>query len=121
MKVTNDSHIEGKAEEFIDKYDIIISYSKEDDCYDASVPALKGCMSHGSTPEEAIKNGRDAILSWIDIAIQDGDPLPLFDKKYSGIFNIRVPRSLHRDLAKKAQRENVSLNQYVMHILSKVI
>ena len=36
--------------------------------YLATVPDLPGCMSDGETPEEALKNVQDAILSWIESA-----------------------------------------------------
>ena len=37
------------------KYEIIIWYSKDDECYLAEVPELPGCMADGKTPEEAVK------------------------------------------------------------------
>jgi antitoxin HicB len=36
--------------------------------YLATVPDLPGCMSDGETPEEALKNVQDAIVSWIEAA-----------------------------------------------------
>lgn len=36
--------------------------------YLATVPDLPGCMSDGTTPEEALKNVQDAIASWIAAA-----------------------------------------------------
>ena len=36
--------------------------------YLATVPDLPGCMSDGETPEETLKNVRDAIASWIEAA-----------------------------------------------------
>ncbi len=58
------------------KYEIIIYWSREDDAYVAEVPELPGCMAHGSTYEEAIKNVQDAIQLWIDTANEFGDPIP---------------------------------------------
>ena len=34
----------------------------------ATVPDLPGCMSDGATPEEALKNVQEAIVSWIEAA-----------------------------------------------------
>ena len=31
-------------------------------------PELPGCMSDGETPEEAIANGRDAVIAWLKAA-----------------------------------------------------
>jgi predicted RNase H-like HicB family nuclease len=36
--------------------------------YLATVPDLPGCVSDGDTPEEALKNVREAIASWIEAA-----------------------------------------------------
>lgn len=58
------------------KYEIIIYWSRKDDAYVAEVPELPGCMAHGSTYEEAIKNVQDAIQLWIDTAKEFGDPIP---------------------------------------------
>lgn len=44
--------------------------------YLAEVPALPGCMSDGESPEEAIRNVEDAILSWIEEAEQLGRTIP---------------------------------------------
>jgi hypothetical protein len=36
----------------------------------------------------------------------------------SGQFRLRVPRTLHADLAREAKAQGVSLNSYVMYLLS---
>ena len=46
-------------------------------------------------------------------------PAPSHSPEYSGKFNLRIPKSLHARLAAAAQREGVSLNQYVVHLLSR--
>ena len=38
---------------------------------------------------------------------------------YSGKLNIRIPRSLHRDLAQQAKADGVSLNQYILYKLAR--
>jgi antitoxin HicB len=42
------------------------------------------------------------------------------NKEYSGNFIVRGPKSLHKFLAEQAGREGVTLNQYVVYLLSKV-
>ena len=42
----------------------------------ATVPDLPGCMSDGETPEEALANVRDAILTWIEAAHDLGHAVP---------------------------------------------
>ena len=58
------------------KYKIIIYWSREDDAFVAEVPELPGCMVHGKTYEEAIKNIQEAIHLWIETAKEFGDPIP---------------------------------------------
>ena len=58
------------------KYEVIIYWSKEDEAYIAEVPELPGCMAHGDTQEDALKNALDAISLWIETAKEFGDPVP---------------------------------------------
>ncbi len=44
--------------------------------YFATVPDLPGCMSDGESPEEAILNVQDAIMSWIEVAQAAGRHVP---------------------------------------------
>ena len=60
----------------IPKYEIIIYWSKEDDCYIAEVPELAGCMSDGKTLKEVAENVEMIIREWIECAIEDGDEIP---------------------------------------------
>ena len=57
-------------------YTMIIQWDPKDQIYVVSVPELPGCMTHGRTYEEAVKQGQDAIESWLMVAKQDGDPIP---------------------------------------------
>lgn len=45
-------------------------------CYRASHPELPGCMSHGLTPEEAIKNLSEAKLLYIQALLGQNQPIP---------------------------------------------
>ena len=58
------------------KYEIIIYWSNEDNAFIAEVPELPGCVAHGMTTEEALRNANDAIQLWIDTAREFGDPVP---------------------------------------------
>ena len=44
--------------------------------YMASVPDLPGCISDGSTREEAARNVADAIVQWIEEARRLGRTIP---------------------------------------------
>ena len=59
------------------KYEIIIYWSNEDESFVSEVPELQGCMAHGETPEDALKNAKEAIQLWIATAKEFGDPIPI--------------------------------------------
>ncbi len=58
------------------KYEIIIYWSKEDDCYLAEVPELAGCMSDGNSYQEALANVEVIIEEWIEVAKELGREIP---------------------------------------------
>ena len=57
---------------------------------------------------------------WIETTFDMGQdiPLPTYPDEFSGKFNVRIPRFLHRDLVHLAAEEGVSLNQLVVSLLS---
>jgi predicted HicB family RNase H-like nuclease len=38
---------------------------------------------------------------------------------YSGQFKLRIPKSLHKELAEQSKREGISMNQYCVYLLSR--
>ena len=89
--------------------------------YAVSYPTLKGCLSSGETIDEAVSNAEDAKREWITSALESGIeiPEPDTDEEYSGQFKLRIPKSLHRQLALAARREGISMNQYCLYLLSQ--
>jgi predicted RNase H-like HicB family nuclease len=63
----------------IKDYEIKISWSAEDDCFFARVPAIEGCMSHGNTLEEAAGNIREAFEGIIEAMDAHGHEAPAPD------------------------------------------
>jgi len=59
-----------------DHYSMVIQWSEEDQAYSVTVPELPGRITHGATYEEAVKQGQDAIESWIDANRAWGRPIP---------------------------------------------
>lgn len=88
------------------------------------IPELPGCMSQGSTVEEAITMIRDAQRSWLESALAHGDPVPEPSEpahSFTGKFNVRVPKDLHRTLVARAEAEGVSLNLFVATALATAV
>jgi predicted RNase H-like HicB family nuclease len=57
-------------------YEMIIWWSDEDAAYVVEVPELPGCMAHGKTRSEAIRQAEAAIRLWIKTAKEDGLEIP---------------------------------------------
>lgn len=84
-------------------------------------PDLPGCVTQADTVDEIIPMAEEGRHLWIESMYERGldIPLPTYPEEYSGKFNLRLPKSLHRKLAESAEREGVSLNQYVVMLLSQ--
>ncbi len=57
-------------------YEMIIYWSEEDNCFLVEVPELPGCMADGKTRAEALANAERVMEEWIEIAKEDGRPIP---------------------------------------------
>jgi predicted RNase H-like HicB family nuclease len=84
-------------------------------------PDLPGCMTQVESLDELPSMAEDARRLWIETEYEAGNdvPLPSYPEEYSGKFNVRLPKSLHRSLVEAAMRERVSLNQYVSTLLAR--
>jgi antitoxin HicB len=81
-------------------------------------PDLPGCISDGETPEEAMKNGADAVKAYLLSCVKYNDPIPK-PSEASGQWRQRVPRSLHARLVARAKQEGVSLNALVTAMIAE--
>ncbi len=79
----------------------------------AELLEFPGCFAEGETANEAFANLEKAASSWIEVALSQGQeiPLPSASYGYSGKLVLRLPRELHRLASQKANRDGVSLNQ----------
>lgn len=84
-------------------------------------PDFPGVISDGETPEEAIRNGRDALKAALLTMQEFGDPIPRPSQgtSASGQWRQRVPRSLHARLVARARQEGVSLNTLVTTLIAE--
>jgi predicted RNase H-like HicB family nuclease len=58
------------------KYEIIIFWSKDDNCFIAEVPELAGCMADGNSYIEALNNAEVIIDEWLETARTTGRVIP---------------------------------------------
>lgn len=91
--------------------------------YVARVAELPGCMTQADNFAELEEMIQDAMRAWIETAIENGQsiPEPQALDEYSGKFVVRIPKSLHRQLAERASREGVSLNALVSVALGQYV
>ena len=89
----------------------------------AAAEELPDCTSRGDTAEEALGGLKDAMAAWISAALKEGRniPEPRSEASHSGRLLLRMPRTLHAALTKAAERENVSLNQFITDSLASVV
>jgi antitoxin HicB len=96
-------------------------YRDDEGDFIVEVPDLPGCAADGKTPDEAFNNLKSAMRSWIESRAAAGleIPEPRSAEEYSGRLVIRMPKYLHERLSHQAGNEGVSLNQYMVSLLSE--
>ena len=101
-------------------YSINLMWSDEDEGYIATSPEFKNLSAFGKTAEEALKEAKVALEGYLETLKEENQklPEPLKLSTYSGQIRLRMPRELHRNLAISAEKENVSLNTYMLYLLS---
>jgi antitoxin HicB len=116
-----------KMEKNIEYY-MNLPYTRElvlgsDGLWFVRVKELPGCFSQGKSQEEALRMIDDAMLGWLEVELEDGEviPEPRLEEDYSGKFNTRVPKSLHRKLVDAADDDGVSLNQWINSALAEAV
>ena len=57
-------------------YSLIIRWDERDSIFVAMVPELPGCVTHGTTYEEAVQQAQDAIASVVETRMALGRPIP---------------------------------------------
>lgn len=89
----------------------------------ARIAEFPGCVAQGESVEETYRNLEEAAADWIRVALDlgQGIPTPFEDQTYSGRVLVRFPASIHRRAAELAERENTSLNQFVVSAVSERI
>jgi predicted RNase H-like HicB family nuclease len=60
----------------LNKYEVIIYWSNDDEAFIVEVPELPGCMADGATYQEALANAEIAIQEWIETAKELGRSIP---------------------------------------------
>jgi predicted HicB family RNase H-like nuclease len=108
-------------------YKTILEFEPEDKTWVAYCPELgRGtCYAIAETQSEALSQLLEVKETIIQYAIDEGHqvPEPNFEDEElpSGQFLVRIPKILHRDLKERADKEGISLNQFVLFTLSQTV
>ena len=89
----------------------------------ASVEELPDCTAAGKSPEEAVQRVRKTMEQWISGALDRDEeiPEPRSSSSASGRLLVRMPKTLHGQLARAAEHEGVSLNQFITGSLASAV
>lgn len=89
----------------------------------AKVEEIPGCTTRARTPQEAVTKVTRLLTSWIAEAIEEGRevPEPKSPEGHSGRLLVRMPQTLHGELTRSVEREQVSLNQFITDILAGAV
>jgi len=89
-----------------------------------TIPALgrASMNAYGETFEEALlllnEIKKESFTRWLEEGLPIPEPAEEAEEEYSGRFVLRIPKFLHRMLAERAERENVSLNSLINALLA---
>jgi antitoxin HicB len=89
----------------------------------AEVDELEGCTAQAPTPHEAASKIQVAMAAWMSAALSEGReiPAPRSVGNPSGRLLLRLPSTLHGTLARAADREGTSLNQFITGALAAAV
>jgi|SRR5581483_100160 len=108
-----------------DKFDgfSIHMVTDSDGDYVAHFVELPNVSACGSSPEEVISELEIAWEAMKESYRKHNEEIPVAPtrKEYSGQFNVRVDRRIHRALAIEASRVGISLNALVSQRLSQAV
>lgn len=91
--------------------------------YVVDFPDLPGCFTGSQSLAELPEMIEEARSLWIEVEYGLGHDIPapsrIDNDEYSGKFNVRLAHSLHRSISEAADRDGVSMNQYVTGLLAR--
>lgn len=90
--------------------------------YLAKAPELPGCITEGDTEADALVMLNDAMAGWFEVMLRSGEPIPepqAMQVVYNGKYLFRMPKTVHRELAERAEAEGTTINQLVLTYVSR--
>jgi antitoxin HicB len=108
------------------RYPKHVFWSDEDEGFIALAPDLAGASAFGETEAEAVAELDQAIDAWVEAARAAGNAVPAPSRPAaaglpSGKVLVRMPKGLHQRAALCAEREDVSLNQFIVVCIAEAV
>ncbi len=112
-----------EPEEYLKKPYSRIIIPDEGGLYSGEILEFPGCFADGSSLEEVVQNLEEAALSWIMAAEDQGMqiPEPFESQSFGGKIALRLPKSLHKQSARLAELDGISLNQFLVDAIAEKV
>ena len=96
---------------------------EQDGTFRAEILEFPGCIATGDTEIEALASLKDVALSWLEVTLAKGQviPEPIEKMEFSGKLVLRLPKSLHKKASRAAERDGISLNQFIVSSLAQQV
>jgi antitoxin HicB len=94
------------------EYPAKITYSKKDKSYLVEFPDLEGCLTEGSTIEEALKNAKEALTGYLSSLFERGFKIPESSRRKGRDFFMIEPESeVATPIMLRKIRDELKMNQ----------
>lgn len=97
---------------------------ESDGTFRGEIMEFPGCIAVGESASEALENLEEAAKGWLLATLESGQniPQPIENSNdFSGRLVLRIPKSIHKKASWIAEREGVSLNQFITSSLAESI
>lgn len=98
-------------------YHATVEYNAEEEIFVGEVFGISDSLNfHGTSVEELKEMFHQSIDNYLELCKQIGkNP----EKEFRGSFNVRISPELHRKAALEAEKQKITLNQYVLRAIEK--
>lgn len=98
-------------------YHASVEYDAEDNIFVGEVFGITDSLNfHGTTVDELKEMFAQCIDNYLELCEKIGKSP---DKEFKGSFNVRIPPEMHKRAALEAERQKITLNQYVMKAIEQ--
>lgn len=94
-----------------------------DGTFTAEIVEFPGCIAVGDTAAEALSKVDEVAVDWIAATLEQGQdiPEPMEAAGFSGKLVLRMPKGLHKRATLYAERDGVSLNQFIVTCVAEQV